>query len=400
MRILIYADSQTIFVQDWIKLICNSSNHTVLLVCSTTGNIFNASSASDFKRLTTEQTGNSLLLSMVKSVRRLFIVNLKLDWFETLLNIYRVSTVSKYSGRLQAHINDFQPDLIHAMRIPFEGIIASNCVSDKPLVLSIWGNDLTLHGSNPGKKSDLIRLAIVKCSAIHADAQRDIDTIQEQDRYKSEKLKKFLLSPASGGVDANHLRLDISKSKAKEMLGFDNNSILITNARGVRPYINSDLFADVAEILTEYQPESVFIMVAGGKYRSTWSFSRDAQNTGGTLISTDQLDIECFRLLLRATDILISPSRHDGLPISLIEGMGSGAFPIISNLESVSHMIRDKTQGRLFEVDNKEELLSQLTDVITHVNLQQAAKLNEELIQAHFSSENCRNKIISFYEEI
>ena len=50
---------------------------------------------------------------------------------------------------LQAAIRDIQPDLIHAMRIPFEGMLSAMAVerlaSPPPLLVSIWGNDFTLH---------------------------------------------------------------------------------------------------------------------------------------------------------------------------------------------------------------------------------------------------------------
>jgi hypothetical protein len=54
------------------------------------------------------------------------------------------------SRRLAQVIRQVQPDLIHAMRIPYEGIMAAMAVEltpppQPPLLISVWGNDFTLH---------------------------------------------------------------------------------------------------------------------------------------------------------------------------------------------------------------------------------------------------------------
>src|SRR3972149_9144849 len=54
-------------------------------------------------------------------------------------------TLRAAAGRLTALCNQIQPDLVHAMRIPFEGMAASLADPSAPLLTSIWGNDLTLH---------------------------------------------------------------------------------------------------------------------------------------------------------------------------------------------------------------------------------------------------------------
>ncbi len=48
-------------------------------------------------------------------------------------------------------ITDISPDITHAMRIPFEGMLAAKSMpAGTPLVISVWGNDFTLFArSNP-----------------------------------------------------------------------------------------------------------------------------------------------------------------------------------------------------------------------------------------------------------
>ena len=47
--------------------------------------------------------------------------------------------------RLQELIRRLQPELVHAMRIPYEGMVAALARPSMPLLISVWGNDFTLH---------------------------------------------------------------------------------------------------------------------------------------------------------------------------------------------------------------------------------------------------------------
>ena len=55
-------------------------------------------------------------------------------------------TLRRSAERLREFIKEVKPDLVHAMRIPYEGMLAADAYDGSaPLVVSIWGNDFTLH---------------------------------------------------------------------------------------------------------------------------------------------------------------------------------------------------------------------------------------------------------------
>jgi hypothetical protein len=81
------------------------------------------------------------------------------------------------------------PDLIHAMRIPFEGMVASQAVEEirnanpgktkVPLLISVWGNDFTLHAQSSSQMASFTRRALVTCDALHTDCHRDLILAQD-----------------------------------------------------------------------------------------------------------------------------------------------------------------------------------------------------------------------------
>src|SRR5687768_6018615 len=54
-------------------------------------------------------------------------------------------TIRPAAQRLRRFIEEVKPDLIHAMRIPYEGMLAADSSVGRPLIVSTWGNDFTWH---------------------------------------------------------------------------------------------------------------------------------------------------------------------------------------------------------------------------------------------------------------
>src|SRR5436305_1235640 len=49
--------------------------------------------------------------------------------------------LNRRAERVASLIREIQPDLVHAMRLPFEGFLGAMAVKSFPLLLSVWGND-------------------------------------------------------------------------------------------------------------------------------------------------------------------------------------------------------------------------------------------------------------------
>ena len=76
--------------------------------------------------------------------------------------------------KLSSLIEEIQPDLVHAMRIPFEGMMAALAFthlsnSQLPLLVSIWGNDFTLHAPATKMMGSLTRQTLESSNGLHAD---------------------------------------------------------------------------------------------------------------------------------------------------------------------------------------------------------------------------------------
>jgi hypothetical protein len=107
-------------------------------------------------------------------------------------------TLRYYGPRLRWLVERIQPDIVHALRVPFEGMLATYTPPDYPLALSIWGNDLTLHAQGSVRMGNLTRKALARADALFADTQRDVRLAHT---WGFSPLKSALVVPGCGGID-------------------------------------------------------------------------------------------------------------------------------------------------------------------------------------------------------
>src|SRR5205085_5140596 len=83
--------------------------------------------------------------------------------------------VRRQAEQVRRLIERINPDIVHAMRIPFEGIIAANATPpDVPLIISVWGNDFTLWAAPNPLIARQTRQALKRANALHTDCRRDM----------------------------------------------------------------------------------------------------------------------------------------------------------------------------------------------------------------------------------
>jgi hypothetical protein len=93
-------------------------------------------------------------------------------------------SLPKAAAQLRSLISDLQPDIVHAMRIPYEGMLAVLATASLPrphcpLLVSIWGNDFTLHAPATRQMTQLTHLTMKQADALHTDCYRDQSLARE-----------------------------------------------------------------------------------------------------------------------------------------------------------------------------------------------------------------------------
>ena len=81
--------------------------------------------------------------------------------------------VARRASMLRGILRQLGADVVHAMRLPFEGMLAAAADPAAPLVVSTWGNDLTLHAPATPQMRWATWRALRRAAALHTDCERD-----------------------------------------------------------------------------------------------------------------------------------------------------------------------------------------------------------------------------------
>ena len=177
-------------------------------------------------------------------------------------------------------IEKIRPDLIHAMRIPFEGMIASMTMKrgakpgEKtgkiPLLISVWGNDFTLHARSTPVMAHYTRQSLQYCDALHTDCQRDLRIAQELGFAST---KPCIVLPGGGGIKMDIFypsEGNIEENRTPSMV--DNSLVTIINPRGFRAYVRNDTFFHAIPLVLKERRNVRFVCpgMAGETQAQNW----------------------------------------------------------------------------------------------------------------------------------
>jgi len=251
---------------------------------------------------------------------------------------FGVLTVPQAARRLRPIIAAIQPDLIHAMRIPYEGMLAAEALRefpDLPLLVSVWGNDFTLHAASNPWMGSATRWTLARANALHVDCQRDLRLAH---RWGFNQEKPAIVLPGNGGVQTDLFYPPQGERSAE----------IVINPRGFRAYVRNDTFFKAIPLVLARRPGVKFICPAmtGEPRARRWLNELGIAEAVELLPTLPRLQMaDLFR---RAT-VAVSPSTHDGTPNTLLEEMACGCFPIVGDLESLREWITPGLNGLLVD---------------------------------------------------
>ena len=299
-------------------------------------------------------------------------------------------TIPTAAMQLNELVSEIQPDIVHAMRIPYEGMLAGMAKKLNkdfpPLLISVWGNDFTLHAPSTPLMEDYTRRALHAADALHADCHRDIRLAKE---WGFNPTHPSIVLPGAGGIDQSVFYPPEKK-----------NEPLVINPRGFRGYVRNDIFFKAIPLVLKERPDVKFICptMAGESQAEAWiqEFGVEA-----SVELTPPLKREQLANTFRRAQVLVSPSTHDGTPNSLIEGMACGCFPIAGDLESIREWITPEVNGFLIDPSDEKELSDAILRALNDKTLRKEAIVeNQKIIATRAEYEHSMGQADIFYKAI
>jgi len=387
MRLLFVTDARSPISQNWMRYFSNRGDEIYIATTFQSAEMNFPIKRMEFTPVAFSSAKKQSSRPGSASSRTLGLRTLIRQWFGPL-------TIPRSAKKLRAFIQEVQPDLIHAMRVPYEGMLTAYALNNMgrgfptpTFLVSIWGNDFTLHAPSSPLMGWYTRLTMSQVNALHADVERDVRLARE---WGLSEEKATLVVPGNGGIRGEFFY------PPKELV---TNPIII-NPRGIRPYVRNDMFFKSIPLVLAKRSDARFLCTGMQGEAQVMEWIRELGIAHAVELLPLMPHTEMGKVF-RGAQIVVSPAIHDGTPNSLIEGMACGCFPVAGNLESIREWITHGQNGLLVNPNDPQSIADALLLALEKEDLRRnAAGLNANMISARAEYEVNMGKVVKWYEEL
>ncbi|MBG0770108.1 MAG: glycosyltransferase family 4 protein [Anaerolineaceae bacterium] len=330
------------------------------------------------------------LSARIKKSARVFI-----PLYRKLRSLIGPFTIRAHTTSYLDFLAKVQPDLVHALRIPFEGMLGSATPESIPFLVATWGNDLTLHAVSTPWMKKATRRCLERADGLTSDTQRDIRLAH---KWGLSADAPTLTVPGSGGLDLAGFDRISAEDFNPEAFNLPTGVPWVVNPRGIRPgsLHQEEFFAAIPKILAE-APETVFICpaLAGVREAEGWVAKWNIVDQTHLLPKLNQTQL--FALFKRS-QVFVSPASHDGTPNSLLEAIACGCYPVVGRIESLEDWITEGINGALVDPRDSDSLAQAILTALRSPEMRaKAAEVNRQILLERAADQATLPAIAAFY---
>lgn len=281
-------------------------------------------------------------------------------------------------------VNTLQPDLLHAHYVTSYGFLGA-LTYYSPFVITVHGSDILL---------DLNRNPLFHITT--GFALRQATLVNSVSPQITEKLNT--LGVRQEKIIELQYGVDVNLFKPKEHKKNPSEKFKIISTRKLNPIYNLNLLIDAIPFLTKKIHNIEVCILGGGPERER--LEQKVKNIGISqyVKFLGQLPNNQVVNHLRASDIYVSTSKSDGTSISLLEAMGCGIFPIVTDIPANREWVNNGVNGYLVPTDNPAILSDKIYEAFLNKDLLKTAfEINVELVREKASLYKNLGKIEGIY---
>jgi glycosyltransferase involved in cell wall biosynthesis len=234
----------------------------------------------------------------------------------------------------------------------------------RPVVVTIHGSDFRMATE---RSSFLTKIFLYVCQRA-----KQIICVSELQEKEIEKMgikgKKILTFPM--GIDKSFL--EAGRNRGGKMV---NQSHVVLSNRNLLPLYNVSLLIRSIPTILKEEPHTKFIIAGDGQEREALLKEAENLNVSSFIEFLGRVPHEKVADLLATADIYVSTSLYDGTSVSLLEAMGSGAFPVVTAIPANRELITNGVNGFLVPIDKEKYLANRIIDAIRNQALREKSRI-------------------------
>ncbi|MFA6393956.1 MAG: glycosyltransferase [Patescibacteria group bacterium] len=184
-------------------------------------------------------------------------------------------------------------------------------------------------------------------------------------------ISKNKITVIQNGVSADNLKNILSPSQIRKELGFTKEDILVVSNGNINPQKGYETLIKAAEKVIGRNPKINFLICG----LDTSQYSQSLKNQALNSRYSNQIHFLGARpdavAIVNCADIFVMPSLWEGLSLSLLESLMLGKIVVVSDIPSMTALVKNGYNGITFVAGDAEALAKAIINIVGHpVNFQ------------------------------
>ena len=260
----------------------------------------------------------------------------------------------------------------------------------KPLMVTIHGSDFRLATGRSSLLRKVFLYVCKKADYLHC-VSNGMKRGLEELGIKGEKISVFPMG----------IEIDSFNKEEGRKGDFNERPITVLSNRNLLPIYNVSLFIRAIPLVLREETKVRFFVAGDGPEREALEKEAEHLRIGDFVQFLGQISHDEMLKLLNQTDVYVSTSLTDGTSVSLLEALGSGAFPVVTDIPSNREWVSDGENGFLVPADGEDMLARKIIEAIRNRPLfEKAAQRNRNLVTDRVLWPATIEKTKKIYEQI
>lgn len=361
MRILIYADMRSPHAQGWVRGI-KSAGFQVHAISS-----MGMSQSTHARR-----NKLSKQLQPASSTVR-----------DRLRTLEATARLRRQRRHLRSAVDAFSPDIVHALRIPYEGVIALSAVGpQQPVVVSTWGQDLVRQVPNDPLLRSWVRHVLPRAAGAICDVQDDVARTHALGLARNAPTEIMAANFGLEAIQPTPKPIDLPT---------------IAYIRGLRTHVDHAAFMHATEQLVLSGESARFVGIG---LRGDSLSEQIAARHPGQIELTPPLPPDEFEDAIRQAAITVSPATSDGTPISVLQSLQLGCITVVGDLPQYREYSNDCPGISILQSISAEGIYEALSTHLQSLRMKGNSALPEPSLPTAHNAATSQRSIWTFYEEV
>lgn len=261
----------------------------------------------------------------------------------------------------------------------------------------------TVHGlSEPFDGIEAIKMRIYDgCDdlAIRLKVDRLIAVSSQIEQVLSRRYGAHRVVQIHNGIRLSGVTVRKSPDEVREHLGVPATRRLIGTVGRLTPVKGHEHFLSAAQLLLKAHEDLHFVVVGDGPMMERLNLTSDNIGIAGRISFLGHRD-DTFDLM-RAMDIFVLPSLHEGIPMVLLEALALGRPVVASRVGGIPEVISDGVQGLLVPPGDPYQLAEACGRFLTDCGLaERCSRAGQIRAEQDFSSTSMGEKVAALYHQL